>query len=181
MASYHSTDKDVQLGDLVLEWRPRTGKRSIGRSPNRRVADGSPQLVCPPSACPPQGRIQLWRQEDADFPGIAPIDAQKVHALIVNSPGNDLVQADYLTSYYPAIPYPGTGYHRYVILLFKQSALIDITRPELQNLPLNLTNFSIKDFACRYGLGDSIAGNFYLSQTIVCDQDEDISRACTLG
>ncbi|XP_034835481.2 protein D2-like [Maniola hyperantus] len=127
------------------------------------------------------GELYTIIMVDVDTPCAgAPVDAQFVHAIIVNIQSNNLAKGDYLTCYYPVTPYPGSGYHRYVIVLYKQTKKIDVTTPEMQNRHKNLTNFSMNDFASRYGLGECIAANFFLSQTVECDNDQYTYKQCAL-
>lgn len=56
-----------------------------------------------------------------------------LHWLIGNIPGNDITKGEELCNYLQPFPAKGTGYHRYVFILFKQEQKIDfssVKRPE---------------------------------------------------
>ncbi|XP_042305208.1 39S ribosomal protein L38, mitochondrial isoform X2 [Sceloporus undulatus] len=50
-----------------------------------------------------------------------------VHWLVTNIPGNNVEAGEEICHYFPAFPAKGTGYHRYVFLLFKQLQTVDFT------------------------------------------------------
>ncbi|XP_066472506.1 large ribosomal subunit protein mL38 [Tiliqua scincoides] len=50
-----------------------------------------------------------------------------VHWLVTNIPGNRIEDGKEICHYFPPFPAKGTGYHRYVFLLFKQVQPIDFT------------------------------------------------------
>lgn len=85
------------------------------------------------------------------------------HWLVVNIPGNQIASGDTLSQYIGSGPPQGTGFHRYVFLVYKQPNRIDTSKE------VKLTNrsaegralFKIAKFAERHGLGSPIAGNFY--------------------
>uniref|UniRef100_F7F769 Large ribosomal subunit protein mL38 n=2 Tax=Ornithorhynchus anatinus TaxID=9258 RepID=F7F769_ORNAN len=59
-------------------------------------------------------------------------DAEYVHWLVTNIPGNEVAAGQEQCHYLPPFPARGTGFHRLVFLLFKQDHLIDFsedTRP----------------------------------------------------
>ncbi|KAG2032656.1 phosphatidylethanolamine-binding protein [Suillus americanus] len=60
-----------------------------------------------------------------------------------------------VTPYYPPTPPPGTGKHRYVILLYQEpnaDFLIPADAPERKNEPANRKNWNSAEFADKYGL-----------------------------
>ncbi|XP_040845582.1 39S ribosomal protein L38, mitochondrial isoform X1 [Ochotona curzoniae] len=59
-------------------------------------------------------------------------DAEYVHWLVTNIPGNRLAEGEESCPYLPPFPARGSGFHRYAFLLFKQDEAIDFsedTRP----------------------------------------------------
>lgn len=88
------------------------------------------------------------------------------HWLIVNILENDLSTGDVITGYLGSGPPKGTGLHRYVFLIYKQSGnLENIDEPRTSNTSIaHRVNFSIKGFAKKYNLGQPVAGNFYVAQ-----------------
>ncbi|XP_070574664.1 large ribosomal subunit protein mL38-like [Ptychodera flava] len=59
-------------------------------------------------------------------------EAEYLHWMIGNIPGNDLHKGDVLCDYLKPFPASGTGYHRLVFVLFKQSQRIDFTSEQRQ-------------------------------------------------
>lgn len=49
-------------------------------------------------------------------------DKEYVHWLVANIPGNSLDKGDTIVDYLRPFPLKGTGYHRYVFVLYKQNA-----------------------------------------------------------
>ncbi|NXF12165.1 RM38 protein, partial [Smithornis capensis] len=59
-------------------------------------------------------------------------DSEYLHWLVTNIPGNDIKSGKEICHYLPPFPAMGTGYHRFIFLLFKQEGPIDFsedTRP----------------------------------------------------
>ncbi|KAG2338826.1 PEBP-like protein, partial [Suillus weaverae] len=60
-----------------------------------------------------------------------------------------------VTPYYPPTPPPGTGKHRYVLLLYREPNLdfsIPVDAPERKNEPANRKNWNVAGFVNKYGL-----------------------------
>lgn len=88
-----------------------------------------------------------------------------LHWLMVNIPGADVPKGDNIAEYIGAMPGKDTNLHRYTLLVYKQPDKLTfdeklITRTERAGRP----NFSIKNFADKYKLGDPIAGNLFKAQ-----------------
>ncbi|CAB0003914.1 unnamed protein product [Nesidiocoris tenuis] len=87
------------------------------------------------------------------------------HWLVVNIPGTDIGLGDALSPYIGSAPPPGTGLHRYVFLVYRQSDKLEFDEKRLTNQSAEgREGFSISKFAEKYSLGDPIAGNFYTAQ-----------------
>ncbi|CAD7086277.1 unnamed protein product [Hermetia illucens] len=87
------------------------------------------------------------------------------HWLVGNIPGNDVSKGEVLSAYVGSGPPEGTGLHRYVFLIYKQSGKLTFDEKRLPNNSGDgRGGFSIKKFADKYKLGDPIAGNFYQAQ-----------------
>ncbi|XP_062447966.1 large ribosomal subunit protein mL38 [Rhea pennata] len=54
-------------------------------------------------------------------------DSEYLHWLVTNIPGNDIKSGKEICHYLPPFPARGTGYHRFIFLLFKQDCLIDFS------------------------------------------------------
>ncbi|CCX05358.1 Similar to Protein D1; acc. no. P54186 [Pyronema omphalodes CBS 100304] len=57
-------------------------------------------------------------------------------------------------------PPAGSGGHRYIFFLYKQPKNLDISFLDLNNR----TNFNLAEFVEKTGLGDPIAGNYFVSE-----------------
>ncbi|KFP27595.1 hypothetical protein N325_08045, partial [Colius striatus] len=75
-------------------------------------------------------------------------DSEYLHWLVTNIPGNDIKSGKEICHYLPPFPAMGTGYHRFIFLLFKQDRPIDFSA-DVRPLPchsLKLRTFSTFDF-----------------------------------
>ncbi|XP_041078240.1 39S ribosomal protein L38, mitochondrial-like isoform X1 [Polyodon spathula] len=54
-------------------------------------------------------------------------DAEYVHWIVGNIPGNAVQSGEQICHYLPPFPAKGTGYHRFIFILFKQERPIDFT------------------------------------------------------
>ena len=75
-------------------------------------------------------------------------------------------EGEVLSAYVGSGPPQGTGLHRYVFLLYKQSSgRIDFDEKHLPNNSMEgRPNFRIAKFAEKYNLGNPVAGNFYQAE-----------------
>ncbi|KAK9890519.1 hypothetical protein WA026_010595 [Henosepilachna vigintioctopunctata] len=87
------------------------------------------------------------------------------HWLVVNIPSQDVKSGETLSEYIGAAPPKGTGLHRYVLLVFKQSGKIKCDEKKLKNTSgSGRGKFSIRNFAKKYNLGHPIAGTLFLAE-----------------
>lgn len=87
------------------------------------------------------------------------------HWLVVNIPGNHVDQGEVLAAYIGSGPPKGTGLHRYVFLLYKQSGKLEFDEARVaNNSRKDRPKFRAAKFAEKYNLGTPIAGNFYQAQ-----------------
>ncbi|TSL04199.1 39S ribosomal protein L38, mitochondrial [Bagarius yarrelli] len=54
-------------------------------------------------------------------------EQEYVHWLVGNIPGNAVLSGEEISHYMPPFPAKGTGFHRYVFVLFKQEAVVDFS------------------------------------------------------
>ncbi|XP_014774319.1 protein D2 [Octopus bimaculoides] len=105
---------------------------------------------------------------DADFPSHSDQKMSEFqHWLIVNIPGNDLSRGDVLTEYVGPLPNKGTGHHRYVFMLFKQSKGKMEFRGErrINNRTSDGRKvYNMMDFARKHFLVEPVYGNFFQSE-----------------
>lgn len=104
---------------------------------------------------------------DPDSPSrTEPLNREFAHWLVGNIPGKHVEQGEVLFEYIPAFPRSGTGFHRYIFLLYRQNCRNDYSgapRASRKNRTPRL-RFSTRDFAQHYSLGRPIAGNFFVAQ-----------------
>ncbi|KFP95815.1 hypothetical protein N329_02093, partial [Haliaeetus albicilla] len=75
-------------------------------------------------------------------------DSEYLHWLVTNIPGNDIKLGKEICHYLPPFPAMGTGYHRFIFLLFKQDCPIDFSE-DIRPMPchsLKMRTFSTFDF-----------------------------------
>nr|XP_041575817.1 39S ribosomal protein L38, mitochondrial isoform X2 [Taeniopygia guttata] len=75
-------------------------------------------------------------------------DSEYLHWLVTNIPGSDIKAGKEMCHYLPPFPAMGTGYHRFIFLLFKQHGPIDFSQ-DARPAPcysLKMRTFSTFDF-----------------------------------
>ncbi|XP_045503714.1 protein D2-like [Colias croceus] len=92
-----------------------------------------------------------------------------IHGMFLNSPASNLLLGDQIVPYVPAQPMPGTGYHRYVGLLYQQSEYLNPNQTKYYQLARQRTRFSAMDFAQENNLKEPVAGNFFLAEYTMCE------------
>lgn len=95
-----------------------------------------------------------------------PLNREFAHWLVGNIPGRHVEQGETLFEYIPIFPRAGSGFHRYIFLLYQQLCRNDYSeapRASRKNRTPRL-HFSTREFARRYSLGQPIAGNFFVAQ-----------------
>lgn len=104
---------------------------------------------------------------DPDAPTRAEPTLREVkHWLVVNIPGTDIGKGTTIAEYRGSGPPQGSGMHRYVFLVYRQSDQLDVGGEVFSSRSMRKgrLQFRIRDFAVKYGLGQPIAGNFYQAQ-----------------
>uniref|UniRef100_A0A1A9ZSW7 Uncharacterized protein n=1 Tax=Glossina pallidipes TaxID=7398 RepID=A0A1A9ZSW7_GLOPL len=87
------------------------------------------------------------------------------HWLVANIPGNQVEKGEVIAAYVGSGPPKGTGLHRYVFLLYKQSGKITFNEKHVgNNSREERPNFRAAKFAQKYNLGSPIAGNFFQAE-----------------
>lgn len=108
-----------------------------------------------------------------------PIRREWLHWLVVNIPGNDISKGETINEYVGSGPPKGTGLHRYVTLVFKQTGKLEFDEPRHSNTDGNRAGFSTKNFAQKYNLSGPIAGNFF--QAKFDDSVPELHRQLGIG
>ncbi|XP_018322173.1 phosphatidylethanolamine-binding protein homolog F40A3.3-like [Agrilus planipennis] len=113
-----------------------------------------------------EGSFYLLCMTDPDAPSRSnPKFREWHHWLVGNIPGNDIAKGQVLSEYIGAGPPKGSGLHRYIIVVYKQSGKLNFDEKELTNRSGDgRGKFSIRKFAAKYKLGDPIAGNLFQAQ-----------------
>lgn len=95
-----------------------------------------------------------------------PIRREYLHWLVINIQGNDIGSGQTLADYLGSMPPKDSGLHRYVLMVFKQSArlLVDQQRISSTN-STGRANFNTREFAKKHNLGNPVAGNFFEAQS----------------
>ncbi|KAH8327193.1 hypothetical protein KR074_006930 [Drosophila pseudoananassae] len=103
---------------------------------------------------------------DPDAPSRAePKFREFKHWVLVNIAGNDLATGEEVAGYVGSGPPKGTGLHRYVFLLYKQSGKLEFDEERVSNKSRkDRPKFSAAKFAEKHELGKPIAGTFYQAQ-----------------
>lgn len=111
-------------------------------------------------------RKQIFNLSDPDFPTREDPKYREVLLwMACNIPGNDLTKGEVIVEYIGIGPGKDTGFHRYVLLVYKQPEKLTIEEPRISNHEHNgRGSFSVNSFATKYKLGDSIAGNIFKAQ-----------------
>ncbi|XP_040185896.1 39S ribosomal protein L38, mitochondrial isoform X3 [Rana temporaria] len=100
--------------------------------------------------------------------------SEYVHWLVGNIPGNQVLSGEEICHYFPTFPVNGTGYHRYVFILFKQEERIDYTE-EMRPNPchsLKQRTFKTLDFYRKYEQKITPGGLAFFQ----CKWDESVTQ-----
>ncbi|XP_074016212.1 large ribosomal subunit protein mL38 isoform X2 [Numenius arquata] len=103
----------------------------------------------PPAVSYEAGKGSLWTLLLTNPDGhLRDTDSEYLHWLVTNIPGNDIGSGKEICHYLPPFPAMGTGYHRFIFLLFKQDRSIDFSE-DVRPVPchsLKMRTFSTFDF-----------------------------------
>lgn len=70
-----------------------------------------------------------------------------------------------MAEYIGSGPPEGTGMHRYIFLVYRQSGRINPDQPVVRKTALTgRIKFKVRDFAKKYNLGEPVAANYYQAQ-----------------
>lgn len=114
-----------------------------------------------------KGALYTLMLVDPDVPSKAdPSMGAARHWLVVNIPGNNVSKGQIVAQYFGSSPDPGTGLHRYTLLVFKQNGRITTNEYFSDNASTNQTgrvNFNVRQYIQMNNLGKSLFGNYYLA------------------
>ncbi|TKR81493.1 hypothetical protein L596_015355 [Steinernema carpocapsae] len=130
------------------------------------LTGGGLEVLCGTRAEPSQVESTPWVTWHADHnslytlvmvdPDARPSVREWRHWLVMNIPGNLVTKGDVVTPYAGPSPPPGSGFHRYIVLAYKQLGKLDIG--DLKSAPRE--QFRVAQFAEDFALGRPVAGNF---------------------
>ncbi|XP_032648779.1 large ribosomal subunit protein mL38 isoform X2 [Chelonoidis abingdonii] len=101
-------------------------------------------------------------------------DSEYIHWLVTNIPGNNVDSGTEICHYFPPFPAKGTGYHRFVFLLFKQDRPIDFTE-DVRPTPchsLKMRTFKTFDFYKKHQNDMTPAGLAFFQ----CQWDDSVTH-----
>ncbi|XP_043653523.1 protein D2 [Drosophila teissieri] len=112
------------------------------------------------------GEFYTLIMTDPDAPSRAePKFREFKHWILANIHGNDLESGDAIAEYIGSGPPQGTGLHRYVFLLYKQSGKLEFDEERVSKKSRkDRPKFSAAKFAKKHELGTPVAGTFYQAQ-----------------
>ncbi|XP_015269954.1 PREDICTED: 39S ribosomal protein L38, mitochondrial [Gekko japonicus] len=138
-------------------------------------------LVTPTEALNPPRVIfeadegSLWTLLFTNLDGhLCDTNMEYVHWLVTNIPGNKIESGEEICHYFPPFPARGTGYHRYVFLLFKQTQPIDLT-DDMRPVPchsLKMRTFRTFDFYKKHQTVMTPAGLAFFQ----CQWDDSVTH-----
>ncbi|CAG4933640.1 unnamed protein product [Colias eurytheme] len=110
---------------------------------------------------------------DIDAPSPSNPKRAYIQGLFLNCPFDDFLGGNIVVPYVASQPTPGSGYHRYVSLVYRQSGNINPNTTSLFMLAKNRERFSVVNFAKEYNLTGPMAGNFFLAQYTMCESRQE--------
>ncbi|KAL3863639.1 hypothetical protein ACJMK2_005388 [Sinanodonta woodiana] len=170
--SLDNFDKDGVVPDIIDKAPTQLLKLHYGS------IDVLPGLVLTPSQVKERPKVEYDAEKgayytlimnDPDAPSRRdPIMGEWHHWLVTNIPGADVSEGDEMTQYVGAGPPKGTGLHRYVFLLYKQTkgkmSFKDLPKLTNQNGDRRAKN-KVREFVKKYALEENlVAGNFFQAE-----------------
>ncbi|XP_013102441.1 protein D3 [Stomoxys calcitrans] len=112
-----------------------------------------------------EGALYTLLMVDPDAPSRQePTYREVLHWLIINVPGNKVANGQVVAEYIGSGPPEGTGLHRYVFLVFKQSEKITTDKFISKTAREGRLSIKTRDYIAKFKLGNPIAGNYYQAQ-----------------
>ncbi|KAJ2950030.1 hypothetical protein O0L34_g11368 [Tuta absoluta] len=88
----------------------------------------------PPTVAYKSDGNTLWTLALTSLDGhLTESDKEYAHWLVANIPGNHIEKGDNIVEYLRPFPLKGTGYHRYVFVLYKQDGRVDYDVPKVNS------------------------------------------------
>lgn len=147
------TQASVSFGSVILD--------AVGKVLTPTEVQDQPKVTWPVE----EGKLYTVLMVDPDAPSRDdPKFGQWFHWGVTNIPGNDIAKGEVIAQYVGAGPPPGTGLHRYVILVYRQAGRVDYTDDKLGMSSTGRPSKNAKDIASKYNLGSPIAGACFQAQ-----------------
>ncbi|XP_043855741.1 39S ribosomal protein L38, mitochondrial [Dromiciops gliroides] len=132
LAEYYGLYQDLFLGATFVPWVPLNVAYNLEEEMVMPVFQGNEitptEATNPPEVTYEAEEGSLWTLLLTNLDGhLQEQDAEYIHWLVTNIPGNDVSAGQELCHYLPPFPSRGTGFHRFAFLLFKQHKPIDFS------------------------------------------------------
>ncbi|XP_037828028.1 protein D2-like [Lucilia sericata] len=112
-----------------------------------------------------EGSLYTLLMVDPDAPSReTPTYREILHWLVINIPGCKLSEGQVVAEYIGSGPPEGSGLHRYVFLVFKQTQKISTDTFISNKSREGRLSVKTRDYIANYKLGDPVAGNYYQAQ-----------------
>nr|XP_027811564.1 39S ribosomal protein L38, mitochondrial [Marmota flaviventris] len=137
LAEYYGLYRDLFHGATFVPWVPLHVAYAVGEEDLMPVYHGN-EVTPTEAAQSPEVTYEadegsMWTLLLTNLDGhLLEPDAEYLHWLLTNIPGNRVTEGQETCPYLPPFPAQGTGFHRFAFLLFKQDKPIDFsedTRP----------------------------------------------------
>ncbi|CAG4990147.1 unnamed protein product [Parnassius apollo] len=144
---------EINLEEAKKEWL-----QTLGPKQKKQIADHYGNVIKPAEALEKplvtyeSNENSLWTLVLTNLDGhLTENDKEYVHWLVANIPSNSMEQGDTIVEYLHPFPLKGTGYHRYVFVLYKQNEKVsyDLQKVTL-NSPLEDRTFYTRDWYQKY-------------------------------
>ncbi|XP_034114658.1 LOW QUALITY PROTEIN: phosphatidylethanolamine-binding protein homolog F40A3.3 [Drosophila sulfurigaster albostrigata] len=156
----------------VLDIEPPQGKLQVNYPVGVSVQDGNeltPTQVkdVPEVIWEAENEDQLYTllMVDPDAPTRKdPKFREILHWAVINIPGNKVNLGQAVAEYVGSGPPEGTGLHRYIFLVYRQSKKIEESLHINNRTRAGRLNFNTRQFVAKHGLGELIGANHYEAQ-----------------
>ncbi|MBZ3871184.1 39S ribosomal protein L38, mitochondrial [Sciurus carolinensis] len=132
LAEYYGLYRDLFHGATFVPWVPLHVAYAVGEEDLMPVYHGN-EVTPTETAQAPEVTYEadegsMWTLLLTNLDGhLLEPDAEYVHWLLTNIPGNRVTDGQETCPYLPTFPARGTGFHRFTFLLFKQDKTIDFS------------------------------------------------------
>jgi phosphatidylethanolamine-binding protein (PEBP) family uncharacterized protein len=170
MSSLDNLTKEQVVGD-VIDTQPSASIKV--KWPSGAVAEQGNKLT--PTQVKDQPKFEFQAKPDKLYT-LAMVDPDApsreehtlreiLHFMVANIPGDDVSKGDTFAEYIGSGAPQGTGFHRYIFLLFEQQGKLNSDLMKIRKTSrVGRTKFSIRNFAKEHNLGNPVAANFFQAE-----------------